>query len=219
MAAGDTPSRLVSAAEELILERGLEAVSFRQILAKAEATNASAIQYHFGDRASLIRAILAKHEPAVESRRHALLDLYELNSVDDLRFLAAAAVQPYAAELNNSEGGPGYLQLLSDLLNRPNPVFTPQIATDPNDSIYRWRSLVDPLLPDGVVKLRRRFVAVQFALMELATRARAKKEGEHQLFISNLTDIVHAILAAPISDQTRHQLDLRRKTEKSPQSY
>ena len=68
---------LVATAEQLFAERGLEGVSLREINAAAGQRNSSALQYHFGDRGGLIRAVLAKHQPEVESRRHALLDEYE----------------------------------------------------------------------------------------------------------------------------------------------
>lgn len=74
--ASDVPQALIQAAERLFAERGSDAVSLREITAAAGATNASAIQYHFGDRRGLIRAVLAKHDAAIEARRHALLDQY-----------------------------------------------------------------------------------------------------------------------------------------------
>ena len=72
--------RLVAAAETLFAGAGVDAVSLREINAAAGAGNASAIQYHFGDRAGLLRAVIAKHHPKVESRRHALLDQVEAGS-------------------------------------------------------------------------------------------------------------------------------------------
>jgi AcrR family transcriptional regulator len=56
--------RLIRAAESLFAERGLDAVSLREILAAAEVGNSSAVQYHFGDRSGLVRAVLANHHGA-----------------------------------------------------------------------------------------------------------------------------------------------------------
>jgi len=52
--------------------------------------------------AQMVRAVLAKHSPDVDSRRHALLDGYEaagpdLPAPDRLRTLAGALVRPAAA--------------------------------------------------------------------------------------------------------------------------
>src|SRR3546814_20288324 len=62
------PEALISAAERLFAERGSEAVSLREINTAAGSTNASAIQYHFGGRRGLVKAVLAKHEVDIERR-------------------------------------------------------------------------------------------------------------------------------------------------------
>jgi AcrR family transcriptional regulator len=199
--ANDVASSIISAAERLFAERGSDAVSLREINAASGATNASAIQYHFGDRRGLVRAVLAKHEVDVERRRHALLDAYEAAAVDDLRALAAALVEPLADELA-ADGGPGYLQLLADLYNRPNPTFDPRTTEDRTKSFPRWRGLVMPLLTPEAVRLHRRFDALRFTAFELARRGRTDRK-DHRLFTSQLTDLVTALLAAPVSDETR----------------
>ena len=208
----DVPSRLVSAAERLIAQRGLEAVSLREVNAEAGVANASAVQYHYGGRAGLIRAILAKHHPAVEARRHALLDQFDADRAargDDaaMRTLCGALVRPLAAELANPDGGPGYLQVMADLATRPEPVLSSQSLEDPSDSTYRWRALVAPLLSEEGVRLHRRFTAVQFSLGELARRARDPRRADaaatdDRLFTSHLIDLVTALLAAPVSSET-----------------
>src|SRR5437879_5467711 len=118
---------LIDAAERLFAERGSDRVSLREITSAAGASNASAVQYHFGDRRGLVRAVLAKHEGEIDRHRHQLLDAYEKRGERDVRLLAAALVEPLAAELV-AEGGPGYLQLVADLYNRPNPTFEPTSA-------------------------------------------------------------------------------------------
>lgn len=206
MARGDVRSDLVAAAERLFATRGLDAVSLREVVAEAGATNASAIQYHFGGRSGLVRAVLDKHGPAVEARRHALLDAYEARGTDDLRELVAAYVRPLAAELDDPDGGPGYLQLLADLMNRPNLSFATD-AEDPADSTARWRAMVAPLLDPEAVRLHRRFVAMQFTLTDLARRARNRPDGATARYTSHLVDLVTAVLTAPLSDETRRLID------------
>src|SRR3546814_17435361 len=115
----------------------------REINTAAGTTNASAIQYHFGGRRGLVKAVLAKHEVDIERRRHEMLDAYEQRREDDIRALAAALVEPIAAELA-TDGGPGYLQLVADLYNRPNPTFEPGAAHDHTTHLGRWTHLVRP---------------------------------------------------------------------------
>ncbi|MDP9867649.1 MULTISPECIES: TetR/AcrR family transcriptional regulator [Streptosporangium] len=72
-----TRERLITAAEELFSTRGIGAVSLNEIVRTSGARNATALQYHFGDRAGLLRAVLGKHGGDVDARRHAMLDDYE----------------------------------------------------------------------------------------------------------------------------------------------
>ena len=91
--ASEVAEALIRSAELLFAERGSDAVSLREITAAAGATNASAVQYHFGDRKGLVRAVLARHDVEVEQRRHALLDAYEARTEPDVRALAIALVE------------------------------------------------------------------------------------------------------------------------------
>lgn len=213
-AMSDTRARLLDAAEALYAARGVDAVSLREILQEAGARNATAVQYHFGDRAGIIRAIFARHAPEVEARRHALLDAYE-DGEQGVRPLAAALVRPMAARLAD-ESGRAYLQIWADVVNRPNPLVPGTALDDPpgavaggsspqpvSDSLCRWRTLVEPLLEEDAARLHRRFTAILYASIELARRARSGPRTDDRLFTSYLIDVVTAILGAPVSPETR----------------
>ena len=66
--ADTTRAALLSAAERLFAERGIDGVSLREINRASGARNAIAVQYHFEDRAGVVRAILQKHQPDVDAR-------------------------------------------------------------------------------------------------------------------------------------------------------
>jgi AcrR family transcriptional regulator len=210
-----TRQRLVDAAEALFAERGIDGVSLREVNAAAGQRNATALQYHFDDRAGLLRAVLAKHHRDVEARRHALLDEYEAAGQADLRVLAAALVRPVAAELANPDGGRHYLRIMAQLVNRPDVSFP---RTDgrgrshPVDSTDRWRALVAPLLPEVAVnRLHRRFTAIRIMFVELARRAESAPGRDDRLFTSHLIDLVAAILAAPLSEESERLLAERER--------
>src|SRR6476646_7326443 len=95
-----TKQQLIAAAEELFAARGIEGVSLREINTAAGQRNSTALQYHFGDRYGLVRAVLRKHTPAVDAARHAMLDDYQRAGRDDLRALAEALVRPSAIKLD-----------------------------------------------------------------------------------------------------------------------
>lgn len=194
----DTKERLLEAAQRLYAERGLDAVSLREINQAAGAKNAIAVQYHFKDRAGMIRAILARHLPDVDARRHALLDQWEAVGEPDLRLLVGALVRPFAAKLADP-GGREFLQIWAELVNRPQP----PVSAVPPDSLHRWRALVEPLLAEDAARLHRRFTAILHAALELARRARSGPHTDDRLFTSYLVDVVSAILAAPVSEETR----------------
>jgi AcrR family transcriptional regulator len=200
---GTTSERLIAAAERLFAAHGIDAISLREINRAAGARNGSALQYHFHDRDGLVRAVMAKHHRDVEARRHAMLDAYEADGRPDLRALAGALVRPLAAKLGDPDGGAEYLQIHADVINRPRPMIDPAALDDPTSSMFRWRTLVGALLEDDATRLHRRFVAIRFAAVELARRARTAPHTDDRLFTSHLVDLVQGVLAVPLSDETR----------------
>lgn len=206
----DTRQRLLSAAERLFAERGIDAVSLREITRESGARNAIAAQYHFDDRAGLVQAILDKHVPDVEARRHALLDEYEARGESDVRALAGALVRPLAAKLADVDGGAEFLQIYGQLIDR-----TTQSTTEDSSSLARWRDLVEPLLDEDTARLHRRFTVILHTTNELARRARSgRTRGDDRLFTSYLIDVVETLLSTPVSDETRRlakERDARRR--------
>lgn len=70
-----SPARLlmIEVAERLFAERGIEAVSLREVGHSAGQRNNSAAQYHFGSRDALLNAVIAHRGDPVERRRGELL--------------------------------------------------------------------------------------------------------------------------------------------------
>jgi AcrR family transcriptional regulator len=56
---------LMRAAERLFAERGVEAVSLREIATAAGQRNNSSALYHFGDKRELIEAMLSRHSDPI----------------------------------------------------------------------------------------------------------------------------------------------------------
>jgi len=196
-----TRDLLLAAAEQLFAAEGTAGVSSREIVRAAGVGNASSLQYHFGDRDGLLRAVVAKHDPEIEARRHALLDAQETGALSDLRSFAAALVLPLSFKLDD-QSGRDYLKIAAELINQPNVRFAAE-DLPPGSSVLRWRELVEPLMDPAAVRFHRRFMALRFVNVELGRRAAEVESPDQRLFVSHLVDLATALLACPISDETR----------------
>ncbi len=197
-----TRDQLLRAAEELFARHGTESVSLRKVNTASGARNAAAVQYHFGDRAGLVRAILDKHQPDVESRRHALLDAYEGLGHPDPRQLSGALVRPLASKLTDPNGGPEFLRIYGELLNRSVPIIDLGALDDRSNSMYRWRELASDVVDDEALRHHRRFAALLYTVTELG-RHGDDEVTDPKLLTSLTIDTVAGMLTAPTSDETR----------------
>jgi hypothetical protein len=149
----------------------------------------------------VVRAIIDKHNPSIETHRHQLLDHYEADASSSLRDLSAALVLPLASKLSDADGGLEYLQINAELVNQPRFVEPPRSKGDAS-SIDRWRVLVEPYLEQDATRLHRRFTAIRFTSMEIGRRAASGPHTDDRLFISQLVDLVTSLLLAPVSPST-----------------
>jgi len=212
----DTRDQIIRAAEELFAARGIDGVSLREINRAAGQSNTGAVQYHFGDRDGLVRALIDKHRRDTEPRRHALLDQYEEAGEHDLRALAAALVSPMAAKLNDADGGRASLRISSEFYSRPSRQGKRTPIIGPNDSIMRWHRLLDPMVSrEELAVLHTRYPAIRFAFVELARRAAGSPREDDRLFTSHLTDQVAALLGSQPSPQTARLMAQRTEHEQA----
>ncbi len=202
-----TRERILGAAEVLFAGRGIDGVSLREITRASGTKNNVGLQYHFKDRDGVVRAILTKHLGAVEERREALLGRCQTQQAD-LWAMSGALIEPLAAKLAEEDGGPEFLQIYAELVNRPRGEEVLAFGIRPN-SLDRWRAQVAPLMDPEAVRLHRRFTAIRLATAELGRRAASGPHGDDRLFVGHLIDLVTAVLAAPISAETVRLADER----------
>jgi len=86
---------LVSTAERLFAEQGIDAVSLRTVMAEA-GTNVAAVRYHFGTKDDLVEAVVRARSEEILAARDALLTALEEADDASLRDLAEAFVLPLA---------------------------------------------------------------------------------------------------------------------------
>jgi AcrR family transcriptional regulator len=199
----DAHDKIVDAARDLFAERGIEGASLREITRAAGQANTSALQYHFGDRESLLDAVLAPHQVEVDARRDSLLEEFETRETPDPRDLASVLVRPSAAMLQ-VEGGKAYLRIMAELIRDPEKFGRDRFGL--RGSLGRWGLAAKRRMPAAASPLHRRFAAMQLCFSELARRASTRRRSDHRLFVSDLIDLTSALLMAPVSKETERLL-------------
>jgi AcrR family transcriptional regulator len=153
--ASTTRDRILTAAERLFAEHGVLAVSNRQISDAAGQGNNTAVSYHFGTKAGLVRAILRRHAEPTERLRE--LMIADLGDSPDLRDWITVLVRPVADHLA-ALGNPTWFAR-----------FGAQVMTDPTlREIIVSESLDSP-------SLRRILDGLNHCLPDLPTEVRAER--------------------------------------------
>ncbi|PKF50555.1 TetR/AcrR family transcriptional regulator [Enterovibrio nigricans] len=82
---GETKAKILDAAEQLFAEHGFKDTSLRTITSKANV-NLASVNYHFGDKKSLVRAVLARYlekfMPQLEQELQRLLVKDDITMMD-----------------------------------------------------------------------------------------------------------------------------------------
>jgi AcrR family transcriptional regulator len=203
---------LLDAAAALMDERGVDNVSMHDIAAASGHRNRSAVQYHFGTRDAVIRAVIDGAMDPINAERNAVLDHLETTGAAlTPRSVIEVAVGPLARQLRTAEGR-RYLRLCAQLINHPRFMTDAREAVAVNTSIARCTRRLVPVvahLPPAVAAERGsqvagfivRACADQARLMDADTPARPLLTVED--FTLNLVDTVLAILEAPTSVNPR----------------
>jgi len=92
-----TRDAILAAAERLFAEHGVITVSNRQISEAAGQGNNTAVGYHFGAKADLVRAIVRKHTDPMELLRDRMVA--DAGDSTDLRVWVACLVHPVTEHL------------------------------------------------------------------------------------------------------------------------
>ena len=88
----ETRRILLDAAEALFAERGIDNVSLIDIGRAAGQKNRNATQYHFGDKDSLLNAVLDRHTDQIALRRREMLDALQAKNTISLSDVVAIFV-------------------------------------------------------------------------------------------------------------------------------
>jgi AcrR family transcriptional regulator len=199
----ETRERILDTAERLFADRGIDAVSVREIT-EASATNNAAVHYHFGSKQDLVAAILGRRADQMSRRRDTLLDELERTETLDLRAVVEATVLPTAEMAADGPGGHHYVAFIAALGSHPE--YMPLLIAAYTGHTERYLATLAravPDLPDDVRLLR-------FAVArDLVNRVIGQPKGQiHQWIeqqspgadddiVARLVDMVIGIFAAP----------------------
>jgi AcrR family transcriptional regulator len=106
---------MIDAAEALFAEHGVDNVTMLDIARAAGQGNRNAPQYHFGDKAGIINAVLDKHSDLISLRRREMMDAIVTRGSPTLRDLVEAYVLPVALHVENNPNGLAFLLINSQL--------------------------------------------------------------------------------------------------------
>jgi AcrR family transcriptional regulator len=159
---------LMRAAERLFAERGVEAVSLREIAVAAGQRNNSSALYHFGDKRELIEATLARHSDAIDEALPAALARLRDEGLESLETIVELLVDPLLQKLDDEDGGAAYLTVCAELVNsRTYPVTALRAANGPGIQALQGRLMLHmrALSPPLVTMRMLRVSAILFGSM------------------------------------------------------
>lgn len=197
-----TSDFLLRTAERLFAERGLAAVSLRQIAVAAGQRNPAVVQYHFGSKDDLVKAIIESRTEVLDARRYELMSGPRLAGLDELRRIARAIVIPLV-ELGSDTH---YVRFLANLAASPRELAEAFSRVDDRHALGRHSvedSMSDALahLPEPVRNLRNAMVT-RLVLDTLAVRNDghgATDDGmTDELFVAHLVEACVGLLSSPV---------------------
>jgi AcrR family transcriptional regulator len=159
-----TREAILSAAELLFAERGMNAVSNRQISEAAGQGNNAAACYHFGTRTDLLRAIESKHREPIEELRAQMVG--GIGDSTELRDWVGTLVRPLTDHLTALGTPTWYARFAAQAM--ADPIYRHVVTKDALSSPVLVQTIegINRCLPDLPKRVRsERMVMVRNLLM------------------------------------------------------
>jgi AcrR family transcriptional regulator len=175
--ANTTRELILTAAERLFAEHGVLAVSNRQVSEAAGQGNNTAVGYHFGTKADLVRAIARKHSAPIEEIRQRMLA--EIGDSSDVRDWIGCLIRPVAQHLADVGSPTWFARFGAQVMTDPSlrPIMVDESLSSP--SLVRIVEGLNRCLPDlpDEVRAERADMARQLLVHMIAERERALADG------------------------------------------
>jgi AcrR family transcriptional regulator len=158
----DTKERILDAAERLFADRGFAATSMRT-LTQAADVNLAAVNYHFGSKERLIRAVFSRRLRPLNEERLAKLEraVARPSGEEALRGIVEAFIGPPLRMSRNAEGAV-FMRLLGHAMNQPKDAVRQLLGEQFREVLDRFTAAIRqalPQLPEREIRLRLLFMA------------------------------------------------------------
>lgn len=192
----ETRRQIVDAAEVLFAEHGVDNVTLLDIARAAGQKNRNAPQYHFGDKAGLINAVLDKHSDLISARRQAMMEALQAKASPTLRELVEAYVLPVAQHVDSTENSLTYLLLNSQLLTSGAFAGLTQARANRYPEVQRLTKMMSRLMAaDSPAERQSKILLIQTMVFHGLAGFYASGARHNQRFIQTLCASVEAVLA------------------------
>jgi AcrR family transcriptional regulator len=200
-----TRDRLLSTAERMFAERGVHAVSNRQICEAAGQGNNAAVGYHFGTKAELVRAIARRHSAAIDELRRRRLA--GIGGDATLRDWIGCLVSPVVEHVAATGGPTWYGRFGAQMMTDPalRPIMVEESLSSPAlVQIVAGVHRCSPAMPAGV-RAERGDMTRQLLVHVVAGHERALAEGSPPprrgwpAVAAGLIDALTGLWSAPVT--------------------
>ena len=192
----DGKTRLILAGEQLFAKNGINGASMREIATKAGQGNHAAVQYHFGSREGLVRAIFDFRMEQMEEARGAMLHRARIcGRPQDARPVLEIFLLPQL-DLQDTDGNHSYASFLSQyLLQSRSPEFGDFSGSEPpnlTQALQLLRQRVDYLPP---YVAQRRLISISLMFLNILMRHHGTDEAAFgESFAEALEDTMEQIV-------------------------
>jgi AcrR family transcriptional regulator len=141
-----TADELLTLAERLFAEHGVENVPLTRIAASSGQRNRSAVHYHFGSRAGVLSAVMNRRLAAINARREALAQA--LPPKPSVAQIVRANIAPLGQTVVEDPWGADYLRILAQVTFHPTLLGEQAVAEEHLSGLRRCRRLLAEAAPD-----------------------------------------------------------------------
>lgn len=198
-----TRQRILIEAERLFAQHGISAVPLRDIAKAAGQRNHVAVQYHFGEREEIVKAIMEYRGAESEVRRAEMVAGLMLGqTTPTVPDVVSAFVRPLAIHFQPDNH---YLPFLSLYITEEGG-YEGLVGVRVGAAVIALRTLLGKLLPEIPERVldERWWVALTSAVHALARYHTAQRKRQHlpagiEVLIADLISFLSAGLTAPIT--------------------